>query len=40
MSLVWVNYLLPQMGLTILAGIPIYFLVRLISSKFNESLRS
>ena len=40
MSLVWVNYLLPQMGLTLLASIPIYFLVRLISSKFNESLRS
>ena len=40
MSLVWVNYLLPQIGLTLLAGIPIYFLVRLISSKFNESLRS
>ncbi len=40
MSLVWVNYLLPQMGLTLLASIPIYFLVRLISSKFSESLRS
>ena len=40
MSLVWINYLLPQMGLTMLAGIPIYYLVRLISSKFNESLRS
>ena len=40
MSLVWINYLLPQMGLTMLAGIPIYYLVWLISSKFNESLRS
>ncbi len=40
MSLVWINYLLPQMGLTMLASIPIYYLVRLISSKFNESLRS